>query len=202
MSLAERLARQLRRPRGVAGRVMAPILNRANRPINQRAVERLKMASSDSVLEIGFGGGIALSAILARTEEFVAGIEISAPMLDHGRRRFRDEIEAGRLELREGTVAEIPYEDARFDRVLSVQTIYFWPDPAAGLREIRRVLRPEGRLLLATATKEEMDKRSWTRHGFRKFAEEELAELLGTAGFADVTVERDGSRVFSAGLRR
>jgi ubiquinone/menaquinone biosynthesis C-methylase UbiE len=202
MSLAEAIARQLRQPSGVRGRAMAYLLNRFNRPINQRAVERLDLGASESVVEIGFGGGAALAGVLARTEGFVAGIEISEPMIDHVRRRLRGEIEEGRLELRRAGVSEIPYEDGRFDRALSVQTIYFWPDPAAGLREIHRVLKPGGRVLVATATKEEMDKRSWADHGFQKFDETELADLLRAAGFTAVTVERDGPRVFSAGEKR
>lgn len=44
-------------------------------------------------------------------------------------------------------------------------------------------------------------KRSWTRHGFRKFEDEELKGLLREAGFTDVVIERDGVRVFSGGRR-
>lgn len=201
MSLAQSLARQLRQPSGISGRAMAYVLNRANRPINRRAVERLDVRPTDSVLEIGFGGGGALAGILERTEGLIVGIEISDPMIAYVRRRFRREIENGRLELKPGGVSQIPYADRRFDRVLTVQTIYFWPDPTAGLREIHRVLEPGGRLLVATAAKEEMDKRSFTQHGFRKFEDDELNGLLRGAGFTEVTVQRDGVRVFSSGRK-
>jgi arsenite methyltransferase len=181
---------------------MGHILNRANRRINGSAVDRLALGGTESVLEIGFGGGVALAQILERTDGLVAGIEISDAMIAQGRRRFRRQLEQGRLELRKSGVSEIPYADGRFDRALTAQTIYFWPDPGAGLNEIHRVLKPGGRLVLATASPEEMDKRSFTRHGFRKFDDEELEALLQGAGFSDVVVERDGPRVFSMGRRR
>jgi arsenite methyltransferase len=196
---SERLAGQLRRPSGLPGRGMAYVLRRANRRINRGAITRLDLGPEDSVLEIGFGGGGALAGVLRRTRGPVAGIEISDSMLAHAKRRFRRELAKGSLELHRGDVAEIPYEDASFDRVLSVNTIYFWPGAATGLAEIRRVLRPGGRLLLATATNEEMEKRAWTRHGFRIFEDSELEKLLRDAGFEEVAVERDGVRVFSSG---
>lgn len=201
MALAEAIARQLRRPSGIVGRGCAYVLNRFNRPINEAAVERLDIGPNDDVLDIGFGGGVATARVLERTRGFVGALEISEAMLDHAGRRFRREIEQGRLEVKRGDVSRIPYEDGRFDRVLTVQTIYFWPNPAAGLREIYRVLRSGGQLVVATATKEEMEKRSWTAHGFRKFADEELEDLLRAARFADVTVVRDGVRVFSGGRK-
>lgn len=202
MSIARFIAGQLRRPSGIAAPFMAVILNRANRRIGQRAVERLAVAPDDDVLEIGFGGGGALAQLLRRTQGRVVGIEISEPMLRCARRRFRREIEQGRLEIRHASVEEIPDGDASFDRVLTVNTIYFWPDPLAGLAEIARVLRPGGRLVIATAAREEMDKRAFTEHGFRRFTEDELGRLLETAAFAAVTVERDGPRVFTSGVKR
>jgi ubiquinone/menaquinone biosynthesis C-methylase UbiE len=113
-------------------------------------VERLRIARGDSVLEIGFGGGVALSLVLERTNGEVAGIEVSDAMLVHARRRFRGELRRERLVLAAASVSSIPFADRRFDRVLSSHTIYFWPEPDKGLQEIRRVLSPGGRMVIAT----------------------------------------------------
>jgi SAM-dependent methyltransferase len=197
--LSRAIASQLGRPSGALGRATAYALRRANRGINDGAVERLGVAAQDRVLEIGFGGGEGLADILRRTDGPVAGIEISETMLRHATRRFRAEIRAGKLDLKLGDVSDTGYEDAAFDRVLSVNTIYFWPDPLAGLGEIRRVLRQGGRVLLATETKEDMQKSALTRHGFRLFHDHELDALLRQAGFAEVAIEREGICVFSSG---
>lgn len=181
---------------------MGLVLDRGNRTINQQAVDRLAVGGAQRVLEVGFGGGGTLARILARTDARVAGVEISDAMLSRARRRFRRELADGRLELERASVAELPYPSESFDRVLTVQTIYFWPDPPAGLRELRRVLEPGGRIVIATAAREEMEKRSFTRHGFRKFSEQELHDLVRQAGFDEVSVDRDGPRVFTTGTRR
>ena len=198
MAISERIARQLRQPSGPTGRAVGHLLNQLNRPINRSAVRRLQLAGHESVLEVGFGGGAALDLILDRTDGLVSGIEVSDAMLAHGRRRFRRQIEQGRLELTPGGVSEIPYADARFDRALTTHTIYLWPDPAQALREIHRVLAPRGRVVLATECPEDLGRRSYARHGFRIFRDDELVELLGTAGFADVAVEREGTRIFGS----
>jgi arsenite methyltransferase len=196
--LSRAIASQLRRPSGALGRATAYALRRANRSINHGAVERLGVVPQDRVLEIGFGGGEGLADLLRRTDGPVAGIEISETMLKRAKRRFRAELRANKLELRLAGVSQTGFADSSFDRVLSVNTIYFWPDPLGGLREIRRVLRPEGTVLLATEGKEDLEKSALT-HGFRLFEDHELEALLREAGFAEVAIERDGICVFSSG---
>jgi arsenite methyltransferase len=202
MTVAERIARQLREPAGAGARAMGPVLNQANRSINRAALERLALGGRESVLEVGFGGGAALATILSRTSGPVVGIEVSEAMLIHAGRRFRREVGHGHLQLRQASVTAIPYEDETFDRALSVQTIYFWPDPAAGLRELHRTLKPGGRLVVATEAPEEMEQRSYARHGFELFDRTALRALLEQAGFSDVIAERTCRHVFPTGRSR
>ncbi|MGH2805345.1 MAG: class I SAM-dependent methyltransferase, partial [Thermoleophilaceae bacterium] len=110
--------------------------------VNRSAVDRLGLAGHESVLEVGCGCGGALGPILRGTRGFVAGVELSDVMLEETRRRFRRALKRGRLELKRGEAAAIPYGDERFDHALATQTIHFWSDPVAGLRELVRVLRP------------------------------------------------------------
>lgn len=200
MGIARFIARQLGRPSGLAARPVAYFLNRANARINRRAVQLLAAEPDHHVLDIGFGGGVGLVALAERVDRgLVAGIEVSEPMLERARSRFQAEIDGGRMDLRSGTAEAIPFPDATFDRVVSVHTIYFWPDPQAALVEVRRVLRPGGRLLLATWQKERMQRLPTARHGFRLFSEEELARLLERAGFARIAVQVEKQSVFSSG---
>lgn len=199
--LAKIVARQSSRPRGVLGRLWGPLLDRGTRTANRHALQALALQSGEDVLEVGFGGGRLLSHILDATGGHVAGLELSDAMMRRGRRRFRREIESGRLRLVEGSAARIPFPDGSFDRVVSVHTIYFWPDPQAGLREIARVLRPAGTLVLATATKEFLSRRRASQHGYRLFADPELRDALEEAGLQDASVERHDTIVISRGTR-
>src|SRR5258708_26110528 len=101
MGLAESVGAQLGEPSGLVGRAFGPILNRANRRMNRRAIERLQLQPAAKVLDVGFGGGIGLHSALGAGATLAAGIEISEVMLSQGRRRFRDEIGNGRVELKE-----------------------------------------------------------------------------------------------------
>ena len=197
MFLRPILARQLARPHGLAGLLMRPTLNRLNARVNRTALDLLSLAPDHRLLDVGFGGGLLLREALQRLPEgFVAGIEISEPMLKLARRRFRGELVAGRLEVREGGASAIPYPDASFDRVTAVNTLHFWPDATAGLQEVLRVLRPGGRLGLVLRPKEYLDRIRFTSHGFTAYEDGPLRALLEGAGFADVRVEeREDARM-------
>jgi ubiquinone/menaquinone biosynthesis C-methylase UbiE len=195
MFLRPILARQLARPHGVAGLLMRPTLNRLNARVNRTVLDLLAVAPEHRLLDIGFGGGVLMREALSRTPRgFVAGIEISEPMLKLGRRRFRDELASGRAEVKEGSASAIPFPDATFDRVAAVNTLHFWPEPERGLREALRVLRPGGRLGLVLRPKAYLERIRFTCHGFTAWEDGALQALIERAGFADVSVQQREDR--------
>jgi ubiquinone/menaquinone biosynthesis C-methylase UbiE len=151
MSLKDRLLmRMFGRPHGLAGRLGGLILARGNRPFAEEIVAFLDVQPADRILEIGFGPGVAI-ALLANAAPGVrvAGIDVSYEMVEQARARNAAAISAGAVDLRHGTVERMPFEDNAFDLALAINSMQVWPDLDAGLREIRRVLRPGGRLALA-----------------------------------------------------
>ena len=199
--LAKTIARQSSRPRGALGRLWGPLLDRGTRTANHHAFDALALDRDVDVLEIGFGGGRLLSRVLDATDGQVAGLELSDVMMRRAERRFRRARQAGRLQLMRGDVAALPFDDASFDRVVSVHTIYFWRDVERALREIARVLRPGGELVLGTATKEFLSKRRASQHGYRLFDEGELRDAFERASFEDVAITRHETIVISSGRR-
>jgi len=119
----------------------------------QRALlARLAVEARDRVLELGFGSGRLLSAVAARAARgFVAGVEPEEVAFRHASRRCERLLRAGRVALLRGSSSDLSaFGAAAFDKVYGLYVTYFWSDPLPHLRQIRRVLRPGGRLVLGT----------------------------------------------------
>ena len=140
------IARQSASPSGLMGRVIAGIMAHETSDLNEHALRLLRPSPSDLVLEVGFGHGRTIERLASVVNTGrVCGIDVSESMLNMAVRRNRRAIAEGRVELRKGDCASIPFDAASFDGALSFHTLYFWSDPAGCLREIRRVLRPGAR---------------------------------------------------------
>ena len=143
------IARQAERPTGLLGRALGAIMALETRSLNDEVLQRLAIAPSERILEIGFGHGRTLErAANANTGARFAGIDHAQDMVAMVARRAHRLVEAGRLELRAGDSSTLPWPEATFDGAYAVHTIYFWEDPGGHLAEVRRVLRPGGRLVL------------------------------------------------------
>ena len=196
MAIADRvlagIARQLGEPTGFAGRVVGRVLNRGNRPLVVAAVAVADCGPTAEVADIGFGGGVGLGLLLDSGAAVVHGVEMSETMLIEANHRFSDDIAGGRLCLHPGRLESLPLDDSALDAIISTNTIYFVPDLAAALRELARVLRPCGRLVLGVGDPDQMSKMPFTRHGFRLRPISELVSAIREAGFERVDDRRVG----------
>lgn len=188
--IARLIAAQLAGPAGIMGGLVALVMNRTNRAMNDRAIALMELQPTHHVLDIGFGGGVSLPLLLQRTPDgCVHGVEPSRLMRQRAAERHESAILDRRLCLAEGTAEVLPYGTESMDRVLSVNTLYFWDDPQAALREIRRVLRRNGRLVMAYRPGATMRRLPVTRHGFHLRDDNEVLRLLGDAGFEVLALE-------------
>lgn len=178
------LVSQFGNPRGPVGALVGTAMAVKNRRRIAWAVSRLDLASTDHVLEIGFGPGVSLKRIAALTPKgSVAGIEKSPLMVRQASRRLAGEIREGRVVLHAGDVCRIPYPDGTFTRALAVNSMMFWPRPAEAMAEIRRVLAPGGRLVVVTQPWGARTDEAVTRAG------ESIRAAFARAGFEGITLE-------------
>jgi SAM-dependent methyltransferase len=181
------LVGQFGHPRGVTGRLAGAVMahRRSNRRRNRWVVSLLDVRATDRVLEIGFGPGLALADLARRAARgTVYGIDHSAGMVRQARRRNAAAVRAGRVRLVHTSVELLPAFDAPLDAVVAVNTVGFWPDPERRLRELRSLLRPGGRIALASQPRSAGADRDTTAAAAR-----ELLDLLTQSGFAGLRVE-------------
>ncbi len=175
-------------PHGKLGALVGQLMAFKNAGMNRFAVETLDVQPQDQILEIGFGHGktIEMMAKQARLG-LVAGVDLSGVMVRQAAKRNRAAILAGRVELCQGSVANLPYEFARFNKVLAVNNYQFWPNPEFNLDEIRRVLRQGGLLALGLRMKDS-GKKFQLAPGFSREEVEEIAGLVRWVGFHGVKI--------------
>ena len=144
------------------------------------------------MIEVGFGPGDLISRIAAVvTQGSVAGVDFSPEMVALCTKRFAALVQSGRVELRCAGAEDIPYDSGRFTKACTVNTVYFWSDPAGPLGELWRVLRMGGRLVVAFSPRATMEKIWVTKHGFTLYEPDEIRSLLEDAGFGDVEMIPD-----------
>ena len=143
---------QFGRPAGLWGRAAGLLMahRASNRRRNSWAVSLLDVRRNDRVLEIGFGPGLAIRELSRiAVEGYVCGIDHSELMLRSASRRNADGLRRGIVDLRLGSVDDLPPFDRPFDKILAVNAMMFWSDPVARLAELRQLLRPGGLIAVA-----------------------------------------------------
>jgi ubiquinone/menaquinone biosynthesis C-methylase UbiE len=117
-------------------------MERAQLPIVLPVIQKMRLAPTDNVLEVGCGAGWLARRLAALVPEGrVVGMDVSDEMVRLARRAAA---EAVNLLLVTGSAEDIPWQANFFTHTISVESAYYWPDPAAGLRGIWRVLAAGG----------------------------------------------------------
>jgi SAM-dependent methyltransferase len=201
----ELIARQSRRPSGWLGEIVARVMALETAPVNRLALDELSLQAGESVLEIGCGHGRTLARLAEVPRSTLAGIDPSEVMVRLARRRLRRTLDARRAEISLASSAKIPHPDGRFDAAFAVHVVYFWREPRADLGEIRRVLRPGGRVLLGYRPRDEQTLAMLPAGVYALRTVDEIEALLAESGFVEIrTVERPigKAEAFFTGARR
>ena len=161
-------------------------------PITLPVLEKMRLASTDNVLDVGCGSGWLSRRLAKRVPDGrVVGMDVSDEMIRIARRSSLDQ---ENLLFVSGEVTEIPWEPIFFDHAISVESSYYWPNPAGGIKEIYRVLRPGGSAcLLINYYRDNPHSHQWgalLAVPTHLLSAEEWSELFRQAGFAEVTHER------------
>lgn len=196
MGLSHAIAKQLRQPSGWLGRLIGFVL-RINRPGIDWTIGLLDIRPTDHVLEVGFGSGYGIQQAAALASRGrVAGIDFSETMVRQARARNARVRAGGRVDLAHGDASALLYPDDSFDKVFATNVVYFWQDPMRNLKELRRVMKPGGRLALYVIAREELAEMKITQTGvYTLYSGDELVRLLAQAGFRNARFETKSERL-------
>lgn len=163
------------------------------RAVNERTLQLLELEPNSRVLEVGFGHGRTLARALELAPNgLVAGIDVSADMVEAFRSRQRRSKDQVLIQVKQASSDRIPYPNAHFDRVYAVHTLYFWNNPLVHLGEIRRVMSADGRFVLAFTPKEDPHAvASFPKTVYCFYSIEETKRFLSEAGFCNVAMVRE-----------
>jgi len=176
------LERQLSCPSGDGGIEVGKAMNETNIGMTRATIEQLALDNNHQVLELGHGICGHLDEIMNKAEGIIYhGLEISETMHEQAKTINSKYTNAtcAVFHLYEGD--RIPFLSNTFDRVLSVNTIYFWSSPQQFVQEIERVLKPGGLCVLTFATKDFMKELSFVGERFTVYNHEDFVKLVNTS---------------------
>ncbi len=183
------IAGKFRNPTGFFGRIVGEVMARGNESASKWTVSLLDIQPDSHVLEVGFGPGVGIEyAAQKAVNGLVVGIDSSETMVRVASHRNAAAIAAGIVDLNYGQVSSLPYPEDTFDRVFTIHCIYFWANPSEDLKELHRVLKPNGMLAVTILPKDK-----WNRPAppdlFSLYQGDEVVKVFSEAGFRDVKIE-------------
>jgi len=183
----QQMAAQLRKPSAMAASSVAKRMNAVNAELYAVVLDALALPNAARVLELGPGNGRTSVALFQRWPMAqYTGFDYSADMVAALHKTLAAPIAAGKATVLRGSSDRMPFPDASFDVVFGVNTIYFWDDAQAHLREIRRVLATNGRSVIGYRDEASMKHLPFAEHGFTMYTVEAWEAVLHKAGFSQV----------------
>ncbi|MGH1334575.1 MAG: class I SAM-dependent methyltransferase [Aureispira sp.] len=152
------IEQQLRCPSGDMGIEVGQRMNNSNKAMIDSTIDSLQLQAKEVVLELGHGNGQHIHQLLEKaTPLHYYGLDISTTMHEQALLINQPLMEKHALDFQLYDGVQLPLEDNSIDKIMTVNTIYFWTQPEQLMQEIGRVLRPNGRAIITFAHKSYME---------------------------------------------
>ncbi len=190
------LAQNLANPQGEKGIEIGEMMNATNIGMTLESIKTLLIEDDETVLEIGHGNAAHVKSILNKAQNVkYTGIDISETMHNEAKRlneEFKDQAD---FVLYEGS--KLPFEDKIFDKIFTVNTVYFWEQPIEYLNEIYRVLKDSGTFVLTFGQRDFMETLPFTQFDFTLYNTDEMEETVSKSHFKRMKISEKEEEVKS-----
>jgi ubiquinone/menaquinone biosynthesis C-methylase UbiE len=184
------------KPSGWFGRFTLWRMNARHSALTDWGLQHVSIENHYIILDVGCGGGRTVSKLAAiATQGKVYGVDYSEQSVAASKRMNARWINIGRVEVRHGSVSQLPFPDAMFDLITAVETHFWWPNLPGDMREVFRVTKPRGTFILiaevykgAITAVSRLAEKHAAQTGMTLLSVDEHRELLTNAGFSEVQV--------------
>ncbi|SPT54080.1 Uncharacterized methyltransferase ycgJ [Actinomyces bovis] len=196
MTIAMSSTAGLEQPRlSQARKLTLPSFRMGRGRMQRWALDLAQIAQSDRVLNMGCQSGGLVRQIMHLTSGQVAAVDCSLDATELVRTLNRAAVESGRLRVSVGTSGMLPFRSSDFDVVTALNAVSHWPNLGTGLREIRRVLRKGGRLVIVNEYASQAEAERWRQTPKYHVPDaDEIIAICQRIGFRRVTAERHESK--------
>ena len=140
---------QVKKPTRWVGRIFAWIMNISHSNLTDWGLEHVQIQPHFAILDVGCGGGRTIEKLAAMAPNgMVFGVDYAKGSVAASRAKNAQLIKAGRVDIHQAFVSALPFPNDKFNLVTAVETQYYWPDLVNDMREILRVLKPGGMLIV------------------------------------------------------
>jgi ubiquinone/menaquinone biosynthesis C-methylase UbiE len=210
LNIFAKLISQAKKPTGTFGLLIARLMNLGHTKLTNWGLSFLYINEDDIILDIGCGGGKTVNkfAEIARYGK-VYGVDFSDVSVKLSAKLNRYYINLDKVSIQKASVSSLPFPDNFFDIITAVETYFFWPDLESDMKEVFRVLKPNGKLLIVSEiyknSKSEKSINKWSKisntKDFMQFqTKEELEQTFINAGYKNVIINNNTKHGWICGM--
>lgn len=149
LNVLNKLIEQAKNPKGFVGSSMLCIMNVAHTSMTKWALSNIEINEHANVLDIGCGGGKTIHTLSKMNPHGkIYGIDYSEQAVENSIKTNKKDVDSGKVLIKQASVSSIPFSNQFFDIITAFQTHYFWPDLENDVKEIFRVLKPNGHFII------------------------------------------------------
>jgi ubiquinone/menaquinone biosynthesis C-methylase UbiE len=199
---------QVRKPTKWVGRFFLWIMNFSHSRLTDWGLLHVQIEKHGTILDVGCGGGRTIQKLAALAAEGkVYGVDYAKGSVAASRAKNAQLIKAGRVEIKQASVSQLPFPENQFDLVTAIETQYYWPDLVKDMQEILRVLKPGGKLIVI-AESYKRGAYNWLQRPVMKLLKssnlgvDEHRNLFSSAGYTEIQIFEENNRGWICGIGR